>query len=244
MWKAQKRKIRRITKTPSRLFLLFLFSAFPLFPCSAFAQRSVASLDDADFAVRREATEVMLRDESLTAEAVAALLPEVASLELRQRLELIARHHLVRLLRDERFAAEGPGSIGVVQSVQAGPPYQADPDPKAAPAPITFALVTRVLPGFPAAGRLRPLDRIVAVDGQPLTGPANAPRFEDLMRRYRANQTISLTVERGPETLDLQLTLANGEALAAMYAFPDFGLTGEFDRAWTTFRQTHFNTTK
>lgn len=241
--------------------LLFCFPALAQPPASLLDQ-----LDDPDYAVRRDATEALLLDDTLTPEQVAGWAADATTLEQRHRLRLVARHHLLRRLRIERFGGEGPGSIGIVQSVQTAPPppphpegvpdapRQAPPEdfpeggPHAGPGadhpPLsrhgsTFALVTRVLPGFPASGRLRPLDRIVGLDGQPLDGPANAPRFEDLMRRYRANQTLTLTVQRDLQTLDIDIPLANGQALPAMYGLPEFDLTADFDRAWTQFLQTH-----
>lgn len=238
-------------------FLALLGSCFP-----ALAQTPEAlleQLDAPDYAVRRDATESLLRDEALTAEQIAGWAADAQTLESRHRLRRIARHHFLRRLRLEKFGAEGPGSIGVVQSVQAAPPPlentpelvpNANPDavPEAGPAaghPLlhrpgqAFALVTRVLPGFPAAGRLRVMDRIVALNGTPLAGRGNAPGFEDLMRRHRANQRLTLTVQRDQQTLDVEIPLTNGLALSAMYGFPEFALTDDFGLAWTQFLQTH-----
>ncbi len=65
-------------------------------------------------------------------------------------------------------------------------------------------LVTSVLEGTPADGVLEPDDVIVAVDGVPVFISS------DGVNAITANEigdTIGLTVERGDETLDLQVTL-------------------------------------
>ncbi|MEO0513722.1 MAG: PDZ domain-containing protein [Planctomycetota bacterium] len=228
---------------------LLVFTAGLCWCGAVFAQPRDTLLDDLDhddYDVRREATESMLLDETLTTDRLAAWYALADSLEAQQRLLIVARHHFLRELRLERFPGEGPGSIGVVQSIQVAPPPPnadgRDDGPNARPPAraTTFALVTRVLDGFPAAGRLRPLDRVVAVDGQTLGGPGNNQRFEDLMRRYRANQSITLTVQRDGQTVDVVITLANGNALGAMYAFPDFGLTADFEPAWVEHQLQHF----
>ncbi len=232
-------------KIPRMMFVVLIW----IWVVPTFAQPGDHLLDDLDsedYAARRDATEAMLLDETLTTDRLAAWYALADSLEAQQRLLIVARHHFLRELRLERFPAEGPGSIGVVQSIQIAPAQpHADgrvdgPNARPPARPSTFALVTRVLDGFPAAGRLRPLDRVVAVDGQSLGGPTNNQRFEDLMRRYRANQPITLTVERDGDTIDVMIPLANGNALGAMYAFPDFGLTADFEPAWVEHRLTHF----
>lgn len=210
------------------------------------ASTVIEGLSDQDYEVRRAATELLLLDESLTTPQLAAWYALADQPEAQQRLIIVARHHFLRELRLERFPTAGPGSIGVVQSIQVAPikpnaDGREDGVNARPPArPSTFALVTRVLDGFPASGRLRPLDRVVAVDGKLLGGPGNNQRFEDLMRRYQANQPITLTVERDNETVDVVIQLANGNALGNMYAFPEFGLTADFDRAWVQYQQAHF----
>ncbi|MEM6459244.1 MAG: PDZ domain-containing protein [Planctomycetota bacterium] len=193
----------------------------------AAADPPVAVLAAEDFETRQAATDELLRDETLTPEDLAAMATRAEHLEARLRLWAVARHHALRELRAARFPAapDGRGSIGIVQSVEPITPEPAD-------GPRSFALVNRVLPGFPANGRLRPLDHITAVGGEPLLGPPERQRFEQLMRETRAGQELTLTVQRGEQTLEVTLTLAAAEALPAMYAFPEFGLTPEYAAAW------------
>ncbi|MEM9882787.1 MAG: PDZ domain-containing protein [Planctomycetota bacterium] len=194
---------------------------------AAAAQTPISALAAEDFETRQAATDALLRDETLTPDDLAGLAARAEHLETRLRLWAVARHHTLRALREARFPAEpgGRGSIGIVQSVEPVTPEPAD-------GPRSFALVNRVLPGLPANGRLRPHDRITAVGGEPLLGPPAGQRFEQLMRQTRAGQELTFTVQRGDQTLDVTLTLAAAEALPAMYAFPDFGLTPEYAAAW------------
>lgn len=194
-----------------------------------------------DFETRRAANDALFLDEALSTEQLADWYARAEQPEVRQRLLMAARHHLLRRMRLDTFPAEGPGSIGVVQSMQIEPPpINLDPAATRSHGTKTFALVTRVLEGFPASGRLYPLDRVVALDGQPLGGGNQSQRFEDLMRRYSAGDRLTLTVERNGEAVNIEIPLANGNALGAMYAFPEFGLTPEFDVAWTAYQQKHF----
>lgn len=193
-------------------------------PATEYAQL-VEQLDSPSYATRTDAAEQLIRDDTLTPQAVAGLLPDEASLEQRNRLQNIARHHAIRLNRDKVFQNASPGSLGIVHSVHLTP---ADDNED----PTNYSLVSRVLPGFPAYGRLRPLDHIVAIDDQALTGPPSADHFEQIMRRYRSGQTITLTVERGEESLEITLTLAQSNALRQMYAVPDFGLAEPYRDHW------------
>ncbi|MEO1236257.1 MAG: PDZ domain-containing protein [Planctomycetota bacterium] len=182
----------------------------------------VADLGHPDYAVRQAATDALLIDPSLTPDELAALAPPDAGPEVRHRLLGVARHHFLRRLRLETFPADGPASLGVVQSAQ-------NPTPTDQPDTPAYVLVTRVLPGFPATGRLRPFDRVLALDGRPLLPDQN---FPELMRRYRAGQQVVVTVERADQTLDLAVPLANKAALVEMYAQPGHGLTPVFGRRW------------
>jgi PDZ domain-containing protein len=72
------------------------------------------------------------------------------------------------------------------------------------------ALVYQVQPGFPAAGKIRPTDIVVAVDGKPVRSPADVQR---LMGDKRAGDEVRFTVRRGraTETLTLHTVPASPE---------------------------------
>jgi hypothetical protein len=106
--------------------------------------------------------------------------------------------------------------------------------------PRASALVTRVLPGFPAMGRLRTQDRILAVDDQTLDIPANAGQFTAMMRRYPAGHPLRLTIDRGGQIMDVVVPLANGEALANFYAAPEFRLHPPYREVWRQQRELLF----
>ena len=116
----------------------------------------------------------------------------------------------------------------------AEPDARADDAPPRPPAGGAWAcaLITEVLPGFPAAGRLRPGDRIVALDNQPIPGPANATVFERRMRQYAAGENLSLTVLRDDRLQTVTIPLANGLALAAMYRGSNHQLHQTFQDSW------------
>ena len=191
----------------------------------------IAQLDDASFEQRSQATDTLLTDDALTPEKIAEWVPLAESPEQQHRLLMVAEHHTLRRLRDAEFADEGPGSMGVVQTVKDIP--HSEP-------PKVYAVVSRVLLGFPAAGRLRPMDRIVAIAGEPIPGPADARIFEAMMRRYRAGDRVDVTIERGDSQLEVTIPLVNGRALASFYKPPLFDLHEAAVEAWETTAAEHF----
>lgn len=229
-------------KCLSRLaVLVFTVSVLGLSVVARAGSGLIEDLADEDYEVRQAATDALFLDESLAAEQLAGWYADAEDPEVRQRLLAIGRHHFLRQMRLERFPEPGAGAIGVVRSMQISPidvnePAEPDEDRR----PITFVLVSRVLDGFPASGRLRPLDRVVAVDGQALGGGANNQRFEDLMARYRANQNLTLTVQRDDDTIDVVIPLASSDALASMYLPPEFRLAGDFADRWAEHRRAYF----
>jgi len=198
--------------------------------------QQVEDLNDPDYDVRQDATEALLQDTELDLDALAAAATERGALpaETRERLLAVARHHTVRRLRKAFFPADGPGSIGIVQSVRADP---LPPAPDGAGTGPPYALVTGVLPGFPACGRLRTLDRIVALNGQPIAGPPHPVTFQNMLAPLRANETVTLTVLRDGVTLTVPLTLANRAALSGIYAPPSHTLHPRFAAEWAATRK-------
>jgi PDZ domain-containing protein len=69
------------------------------------------------------------------------------------------------------------------------------------------ALIEAVGDGYPAAGKLRPDDVVVSVDGKPVR---SASGLTDRMGTKRPGDTVELRVRRGRELLDVKLrTVAN-----------------------------------
>lgn len=70
--------------------------------------------------------------------------------------------------------------------------------------PATTPMVAKVFPDSPAAAAgIRPRDLITAVDGQPLLSLASLSEYLD---KHEAGVPIDLTVQRGDETLQLDVT--------------------------------------
>jgi S1-C subfamily serine protease len=70
--------------------------------------------------------------------------------------------------------------------------------------PVPGAVVRSVMPGGPAARvGVRPGDRITAVDGQPVTNPA---QLTQLVERNGVGRPMELTLQRQGQTLQLQVT--------------------------------------
>jgi PDZ domain-containing protein len=72
----------------------------------------------------------------------------------------------------------------------------------------TGAIVVAVEPGAPARGELRRGDVIIAVDGRPVT---LAREVGPIVREHEPGDVVRFTVERGGETLDVDVTTAAAE---------------------------------
>jgi len=193
-------------------------------------QELLADLGDPDYAVRCAATDALLIDDTLDLDALKQLAGLAQTPEQRHRLLRVARHHTLRHLRLERFPGEGTGSVGISYATQAQ-------RPPAEPA----ILINHILPGFPATGRLRPLDRLVALNGQPLTQTDSQKKLNSLIQSFKADQSITLTIIRGDQTRDIEVRLANHAALAGMYKpLPDSPLADEYQQLWLETRDAHF----
>ena len=216
------------------------------------AEDHFAALADPSYATREAAMDALLTDDELTPQTLADWVERATELEQRHRLLALARHHALRRQREAEFAADGPGSMGVIQVIRDlsdWPAIAAEADGQAGPAPgggvlpreaRACALVSEVLPGFPAAGRLRPGDRIIALDGRPIPGPANATLFERQMRQYFAGDPLRLTVLRGDATQEVTVPLTNGLGLAAMYRGSNHRLHEAYEAPWLETRDRLF----
>lgn len=67
------------------------------------------------------------------------------------------------------------------------------------------ARVTQVLPDLPAAGKLRPGDVVVAVDGRPVRSTGDLRR---LIGRHRPRDGVQLRAQRGRKTIEVALRTA------------------------------------
>ena len=198
----------------------------------------VAALSSADYAEREAAHRALLMDDSLTIDMLAGLYRDAQTLEERQRLHDIARHHILRLLRlkervDNDAAAVGVSlrGLGAQDVPQVGQPG---------------AMVVTTLPGFPGHGYLREGDIIIEVNGQrvPQQSSADAAMrgIITLIQQRKAGQSVGLTIVRGEKRLHVTFELAAYETLGRMYGTEQvvspYGniavqrLSTEMDQAW------------
>lgn len=229
--------------TPSSRLHIGLFFAGLLLAVTAAGQTPpdavLAELGDDDFAVRQAATARLLTDDTLTPEALAAWSDRDLSLEQQHRLLEIAEHHTLRQMRLTEFPAEGPGSIGVVQSAE---PLSSIADPT-----LNLGVrITKILPGFPGMGRLYIGDRIVAINGTKIEeGQAKTELFQARMAQFVAGDVIQLSIARDGDTIEVKVPLVNLAALPQMYPKENpknnqFKLAPRFVEGWQEERRTRF----
>lgn len=192
-------------------------------------------LGSAEYQLRQAATTRLLTDRTLTEDQIVSLYARAASPEQRHRLMAVAQHHLLRRLREQSFQAEGNGAIGTkpdallaTQLTHLGRPA---------------IRVRDTMPGMPAYEELIPGDLILAVDGRDLNGPVAdtiIKTFVNSIKAKPAGRTVRLTVLRSDRRLDVELRLANREALDKMYISKPNAissqLTEPFARAWSKLR--------
>jgi len=170
----------------------------------------LAELNDDDYQVRLSATHRLLADEALTQDDLARLFEASESPEQRHRLLGVSKHLSIRNVIHEKFKGlPGQGSMGLshqmVQVTELGE------------TPRRGALVVQTLPGFPAYAVLEPGDVVVSFAGQPLPDKLNAAQFREMILRFKAHDTISLTILREGNPIDLLFELEHGKALSEAY---------------------------
>ncbi len=101
---------------------------------------------------------------------------------------------------------------------------------KDSPPSTTGVLVSGVLPGTPAADAgIRPGDRIVAVEGRPVTVrfETQLPAFTNELLQRTPGKPLALRLARGRETLEVKLSpLSRDAARARDTELKEWGLTG------------------
>lgn len=179
------------------------------------ADEWLGRLGSTDYTDRQAATEQLLADQPRTEQAIITMYAAAQTHEQRHRLMTVARHQLLRRLRQQVFAnKQGPGSIGVAHEVVS---------PTQLPLLNESAiLVIKTLPGFPAHEVLRSGDVILAVVGEaPFTSHRQGVSTTDLFNLYiqkrGAGGTVRLKVYRDRHVITLDVPLASSTALTKMY---------------------------
>jgi len=201
-------------------------------------------LDSNDFQVREAATERLLADDDLTFDEVRRLYNQATTLEQRQRLLLVARHHSLREVaavfaeraaRDPDLQDARAGALGVQTDA-----VTAEELPELNRPAIR---VSHRLAGFPAFAVLKRDDLIIAVNGVTLSQEADhrdadgpfvipapdpptigtrtdiiAANFRELVKGHKTGQSIHLTVVRDGRNIQVAVTLGSLYALDKMYS--------------------------
>lgn len=188
----------------------------------------VERLADPEYAVRADATDALLRDNTLDEPALRAMLedPSAADPERRRRLLLIAEHHLMRALI--RAWAEENTPIGVRESAAVGFSYNPllpDKNPYGEDAAI---IILATMPGFPGHAYLQPGDVVLSIDGR----STRSGTIESVRRWVRGaigahldGGSVRMTIQRGEDTLELVMRCTGIDALNEMYTTTGEGST-------------------
>jgi len=196
-----------------RLSIVLLLLASPAFADDGLSDSEIlARLGDDRYAVREAISDQLLCDVEIAAARIDRLYAAADSLEQRHRLLRIARHHLLRNVRNEQYPGGQQGSLGV--SIKEVEQSQL---PEVGQASI---YVARTYPGFPAFEKLRVGDLILSIEGQK---PANQTGIEivkflqNKIIEHQAGELVKLVVRREGENFEMQIMLANMDALKGMY---------------------------
>ncbi len=180
-------------------------------------------LGDPHFAVRQSAMDALLRDDSLTLDAISDLYRRATDEEQRHRLLVVARHHMLRLMAVDQFRDGRRGVIGILMR-----PVMIDsPDETREPA----VRVTAVLAGFPGYAHLRVGDVILSLDRVPV---ADTNSFGVMVKRKNPGALVNLTVLRERQRVAIRFNLLDYCAMREMYDLrsPRLPLRAAFSRKW------------
>lgn len=179
----------------------------------------VEQLADPDYAVRASATTGLMLDETLDEPTLRQLLLDNDHPERRRRLLLIAEHHLMRAICEE-VADQAPDPVNTPDTGSVGFSYNPllpEHNPHTDHAAV---VILTTLPGFPGYALLRPGDLILAIDGAS-TRSSNAQSIQrwlgGAIARHRPRDTVTLTIYRNEQTLDLEVTCGSLKALNEVY---------------------------
>lgn len=211
-----------------RLQSLVTWCCFPAFLLCCFPAFSdadpLADLDSPSYETRQRATELLLRDDTMTLDRVAGLYARATSSEQRHRLLAAARHHFLVALQDELFPPPGSGAIGMShETVRVG-------DIAGLDTPAVHVL--RTLPGFPGYAWLRVDDLIVAYEGQPLPDGLASTGFTPLIEGKSRGDMIELTILRDGQRRTVRFELAGAAALGALFDSSNLDLRPPFLEQW------------
>lgn len=175
---------------------------------------TLEQLSSPQFEARETATYSLLADNSITSGDIAQAYQLASDPEQRNRLLLIARHHLTRRLHANLPQIPGqPGAMGLLHQ-----PVTPDQSPQLTTCAVR---VVQTYPGFPAYAYLRPGDLILSVDNEPMKTRATPEQisedFQAIVRRKLVGERIDLAILRDGKTLKVSFPLAAMTSLREMY---------------------------
>ena len=187
-------------------------------------------LNDDDFLVRQAEMRRLLADEALTQDGLNHLYSLSTTPEQRHRLLLIARHHMISRLMQERLGDQaGPGSMGLShQVVQVTVPGEASAR--------TGVLVVMTLPGFPAYALLEPGDVIVDFAGEPIPQNMTPTQFQQTIKTFQNGQAVGLVVVRDGAAEHILFRLGPGQGLGEVYDTGGVTLNEPYRAGWSSLR--------
>ncbi|MEM1353809.1 MAG: hypothetical protein AAGC44_10370 [Planctomycetota bacterium] len=172
-------------------------------------------LGDIDFEVRQEAMARLVADDTLDELVLRELLVKAETVEQRERLLIIAEHHVIRELR-EQFEAD----LAFIGTAGVGFTYHAI-EPGLNPHTERGAsVVTHTMPGFPGFVHLRPGDVIVEINEIPcFSRDENSIQIwvQRSISRQNAGSRITMVVYRRGVEMKLDFSASSITALNHFY---------------------------
>jgi len=180
----------------------------------------VALLDDASYVTRCEAEWRLLTDNTLGSDELRQYMLASVSEEQRYRLLRIARHHVLRVIREERFSNPGAPDAVIGDRASIGFSYEPAMNIRSDSEQPGVAVMA-TMPGFPGYAYLQPGDIIIAVDDQAAGMIQHqfiaTTWFTDRIAVHNPGDRIKISVMRGDKKLDFEMPCAESAALKEMY---------------------------
>jgi hypothetical protein len=211
------------------LALMCLFSVAGGDALADITKDDLAKLGDVKYTVRHAAFRKLMFDETVSPAALLEMYRLADSPEQKHRLISLARHHVIRDIRQKRFKGVNPdGALGLMH---AGVTPDEVPQLKGRSA----ILVRKTMPGFPAHAALQGGDLIIAIQGQPIPSGITRDRvttiFGDRIRDLPAGKAAEFEILRDGKTQTVTVKLANTSALDRIYGGTE-GLEEPYAAMW------------
>lgn len=212
-------------------------------PIHADDDHILAQLTHQKFSVRQQATRDLLANPNLDDASIDRLFSLTTNLEQQHRLLDVAKHHMLRRVRQNKFTPGNRGSLGVsIKTIQA---HQLPEHQQGA------IYIDRTFPGFPAYWRLEQGDMILAINDQKPLGMDGNEITQFLQKQITGmapGTPVQLSVLRDNRTINVIVNLASMQALSAMYATHpsdnpriSLPLTADLQASWQIRRQQLLN---